>query len=129
MGAYAHAVIILTLHARNTANITSVASINTFSREANFITALRFLTRARPYPIPREDRQRVRTFANKSAEGRFFYPPITTSASMVSEARTKMVSKEASFIMPSASYPAMSLVDSIKRRHGEQLHSPVSTRG
>jgi hypothetical protein len=35
---------ILTLHARNTANIISVANISTFSKEANFITVLRFLT-------------------------------------------------------------------------------------
>jgi hypothetical protein len=61
--AYAHAVIILTLHATNTANITSVANINTFSKEANFITALRFLTPKRPYLIPRDGRQRVESFA------------------------------------------------------------------
>jgi hypothetical protein len=35
---HAHAITILTLHARNTANITSVAASSTFSKEANFIT-------------------------------------------------------------------------------------------
>lgn len=54
---YAHATIILTLHVTNTANITNVASINAFSKEANFITALRFLTPQRPYLIPREGHQ------------------------------------------------------------------------
>ena len=47
---------ILMLHARNTANIINVANINTFSKEANFITILRFLTPARAYLIPREGR-------------------------------------------------------------------------
>ena len=42
--AYAHAAMILTLHTRNTANITSVANVSTFSKEANFIRVLRFLT-------------------------------------------------------------------------------------
>ena len=41
---YAHAAMILTLHTRNTANITSVATVSTFSKEANFIRVLRFLT-------------------------------------------------------------------------------------
>jgi hypothetical protein len=41
------------------------------------------------------------------------HPPITTKASMVRDARTSMVSKEASFMMPSASYPAATVVDSI----------------
>lgn len=45
---------ILKLHARNTANIISVATNSTFSKEANFITVLRFLTPERPYLIPRE---------------------------------------------------------------------------
>ena len=49
---HAHSTIILTLHAKNTANITSVANISTFSKEANFITALRFLTPWQPYLIP-----------------------------------------------------------------------------
>jgi hypothetical protein len=62
------------------------------------------------------------------SEAGYFHPPITTSASMVSEARTKMVSKEASFIMPSASYPAATLIDSIHGRHGDQLHGVVSSR-
>jgi hypothetical protein len=38
-----------------------------------------------------------------------FHPPITTSASIVSDARTSTVSKEASFMMPSASYPGATL--------------------
>jgi hypothetical protein len=33
------------------------------------------------------------------------HPPITTSASMVSDTSTNMVSKEANFILPSASLP------------------------
>jgi hypothetical protein len=37
--------------------------------------------------------------ANGTASG--FHPPITTRASIVSEASTSMVSKEASFIVPS----------------------------
>src|SRR5262245_24529382 len=56
---HAHAITILTLHARNTANITSVAASSTFSKEANFITVLRFLTPARPYLIPCERRHRA----------------------------------------------------------------------
>ena len=54
MRAYAHAAMILTLHTRNTANITSVATVSTFSKEANFIRVPRFLTPQRPYLILRE---------------------------------------------------------------------------
>jgi len=45
---YDQATMILTLHSRNTANIATVASISTFSKEANRITVLRFLTRGEP---------------------------------------------------------------------------------
>ena len=62
----------MTLHATNTANITSVASINTFSKEANFITALRFLTPERTYLIPRDGRQRARSFIISLLRGRIF---------------------------------------------------------
>ena len=41
------------------------------------------------------------------------HPPITTKASIVKDARTSMVSKEASFMMPSASTPRGTVVDSI----------------
>jgi hypothetical protein len=41
------------------------------------------------------------------------HPPITTNASIASDARTSMVSKEASLIMPSASTPRGTVVDSI----------------
>jgi hypothetical protein len=50
---------ILTLHTRNTANNVSVANISTFSKEANFITVLRFLTPAGPYLIPCEHRHQM----------------------------------------------------------------------
>ncbi len=39
-----HANMILTLHSKKTANIAIVAKISTFSKEANRITVLRFLT-------------------------------------------------------------------------------------
>ena len=60
---------ILTLHAKNTANITSVANIKTFSKEANFITALRFLTPERPYLIPHEGHTGLVTGTPNSTKG------------------------------------------------------------
>jgi hypothetical protein len=53
------------------------------------------------------------------------YPPITTRASIVNDARTRTVSKEASFMTPSASYPALTLSDSIVRH---QSASPRQQR-
>src|SRR5882757_4429271 len=53
------------------------------------------------------------------------YPPITTRASIVKDARTNTVSKEASFMTPSASYPALTLSDSIVRH---QSASPRQQR-
>lgn len=45
------------------------------------------------------------------------HPPMMTNTSMVSDARTNTVSKEANFMTPSASYPAATVGDSINRRH------------
>jgi hypothetical protein len=42
---------------------------------------------------------------NRCARGGGSHPPIMTSASIISDASTSMVSKEASLIVPSASYP------------------------
>src|SRR5882757_3033534 len=53
------------------------------------------------------------------------YPPITTRASIVKDAKTRTVSKEASFMTPSASYPALTLSDSIVRH---QSASPRQQR-
>jgi hypothetical protein len=44
LGSQDHASMILTLHSKKTANIAIVAKISTFSKEANRITVLRFLT-------------------------------------------------------------------------------------
>ena len=63
---------ILTLHARNTANITNVANIKTFSKEANFITALRFLTPQQPYLIPREGHTGLVTGTPNSTKDEMF---------------------------------------------------------
>jgi hypothetical protein len=42
-----------------------------------------------------------------------FHPPMMTKTSMVSDASTSTVSKEASFMTPSASYPGATVSDSI----------------
>jgi hypothetical protein len=52
----------------------------------------------------------LRQLAGVTTSG--FHPPITTKASMVRDASTSTVSKEASLMMPSASYPAATVSDS-----------------
>ena len=49
--AHAHPTMILKLHTTKTANVTRVAAINAFSKEANFMRALHFLTQLRAYLI------------------------------------------------------------------------------
>jgi hypothetical protein len=61
-------------------------------------------------PLRRVSLVNLRQLAGVTTSG--FHPPITTKASMVRDASTSTVSKEASLMMPSASYPAATVSDS-----------------